>query len=64
MQYCGEVVHWVLIEVCKKYGDKVEFIKWSDLPFSVRNKWDWYFKYRAALLQVKYPKYYVQMRPR
>ncbi len=63
MQHGGEVVHWVLIKVCLKYGgDKVEFIKWSDLPFPVRYKWDWYFKYRAALLQVKYPKYYVEIR--
>jgi hypothetical protein len=26
----------------------------------LRLKYDWYFKYRAALLQVKYPKYIVE----
>lgn len=51
------VVHWVQIKVfTKRGGDLIERLYWEQLPFAVRVKWDWYFKYRAALLQVKYPK--------
>lgn len=30
-------------------------LKW-DLPWHVRQKWNWYFRYRAALAQVENPK--------
>jgi hypothetical protein len=57
----NERVHWVLVRVTTKLGGElVEWIKWEGLPWAVRCKWDWYFKYRAALLQVKYPRYEVQ----
>ncbi len=55
-------VHWVSIVVRDKrggLGKVVEFLKWDDMQFDLRMKYDWYFKYRAALLQVKYPKYIV-----
>jgi hypothetical protein len=52
--------HWVKIAVYKRQGgDLVELLRWDDLRSETRTKWSWYFKYRAALLQVKYPKYYV-----
>ncbi|MPT35602.1 MAG: hypothetical protein E2604_11075, partial [Flavobacterium sp.] len=35
-------------------------LKWDNLPWQVRCKYGWYFKYRAALLQVKYPKYHIE----
>jgi hypothetical protein len=54
-------VHWVKI-ICrtKMAGDVVEVLKWSQLPWHTRLRFDWYFKYRAALLQVKYPQYHVE----
>lgn len=58
-----EDLHWVTIKVQTRMGGgTVEFLKWSELPFPVRVKWDWYFTYRAALLQVKYPRYIVHLR--
>lgn len=57
------VVHWYIIEAyTKQGGDIVERMKWRGLTFTLRCKYDWYFKYRAALLQVKYPKMYVTVR--
>ena len=51
---------WVQIKVVTRLGgDLIERLFWEGLPFHTRCKFDWYFKYRAALLQVKYPKYYV-----
>lgn len=51
---------WYRINVVtKRGGDRVESLYWELLPWEVRIKWDWYFKYRAALLQVKYPRFIV-----
>jgi hypothetical protein len=36
-------------------------LSWEDLPFPIRMKYDWYFKYRAALLQVENPRATVQI---
>lgn len=40
------------------YADKkvVEELFWYNLPMAVIIKWSWYFKYREALLRVKYPR--------
>jgi len=55
--YTAIVSHWVKITVKSKMGgDTIEVLRWDNLPWDVRSKWSWYFKYRAALLQVKYPK--------
>ena len=35
---------------------------WTGLRFHNFNKYRWYFRYRAALLQVKYPMQYVELR--
>ena len=54
-------VHWVKIRAAEKQGDcdnKI-VLTWKQLPFELRMKYDWYFKYRAALLQVQNPKWYV-----
>lgn len=37
-------------------GDLIESHRYNDLPMKMVMKWSWYFKYRHALLQVKYPK--------
>jgi hypothetical protein len=56
-----DVVHWYLIKVYTKLGgDIVEIKRWDNMRWNVRIKWDWYFKYRAALLQVKYPRFHVE----
>ena len=49
------------ISVREKIGsDVIEFLIWKNMDFKLVFKWDWYFQYRAALLQVKYPKYRVE----
>lgn len=51
-----------VIKVREKTGKPViEFIKWDNMKFNTVCKWEWYFKYRAALLQIKYPKYLVEL---
>ncbi len=50
------------ITVKERYGrDPIETFEWLDMRAQIVIKWDWYFKYRAALLQVKYPRYLVQL---
>jgi hypothetical protein len=56
-----EVVHYYHIKVIDKNRDPVETLSWKGLRFELRCKYDWYFKYRAALLQVKYPRLEVQV---
>ena len=53
---------WIHIKVTDKLGGNlIECLEWNDLPWEVRKKYRWYFKYRAALLQIKYPKYEIEM---
>jgi hypothetical protein len=53
--------HYFIIKVYKnKPRELIEVIKWVNLRIDIRMKYDWYFKYRAALLQIKYPKYTVE----
>lgn len=49
---------WFRIEIQSgKIGvDKPTVMLWQNLPWAVRIKWDWYFKYRAALAQVQHPR--------
>ncbi|PRY90599.1 hypothetical protein [Mongoliibacter ruber] len=55
--------HFVLIKVFdKKGGNLLQIIRWDDMRFEIRNKWDWYFKYRAALAQVQHPKAHVEFK--
>lgn len=56
-------LHWVVIKVKTRFGncDLVELLKWDGLRFELRMKYDWYFKYRAALCQVKHPKFQVEL---
>ena len=55
------VVHYYNIRVLNEKRETVEFLQWSNMRWDIRLKYDWYFKYRAALLQVKYPKYEVKI---
>lgn len=57
----GEKVYWVIITLRNtKTGDSQK-LRWADLPWPVRAKWDWYFKYRAALAQVQHPRWDVHL---
>lgn len=59
----NEVVHWVTITVKDRPGGEViEFLTWSGLKWELRLRYDWYFRYRAALAQVKHPKFEVEFR--
>lgn len=39
----------------------VEQYQWYYMSSDIVKRWHWYFKYRAALLQVKYPKFIVEL---
>lgn len=52
-------VHFFNIKVLNHKREVVEYRSWSGLRFELRMKYDWYFKYQAALLQVKYPRFEV-----
>lgn len=49
--------YYFVIKVINQSREVVELLRWDDMRFEVYCKWSWYFKYRAALLQVKYPKF-------
>ncbi len=50
------------IEVRTKIGGEViETLFWENMRFDFVCKWEWYFRYRSALLQIKYPKYKVNL---
>lgn len=55
-----DVVHWFSIKVLNHKREVIEFYLWDNLRFKLRIKYDWYFKYRAALLQVKHPRFKVE----
>jgi hypothetical protein len=57
----SNVVFYFKIEVLDEKRNKIEVLIWEDLVWDIRLKYDWYFKYRAALLQVKHPKYKVEV---
>jgi hypothetical protein len=55
----AKVVYYYVIKVFNKHRDLIEYLDWSNMPMHTRNQFNWYFKYKAALLQVKYPRYEV-----
>lgn len=57
-------LHWVVITAHTKFGNGnlIEVIEWRNMWWHMRQKWSWYFTYRAALLQVKHPRAYVEMK--
>lgn len=56
-----ELLHSVYIRAKEKYHDEKAaiFLKWENMPYSMRIKWDWYFQYRLALIRVEHPKWQV-----
>ena len=53
--------HWVRISLSEKLGSEEKLRLYWEVPWRLRIKYNWYFKYRAALLQVQNPKLYVEM---
>ena len=56
------LLYFCKITVHTKFGNGklVESFLWEGFKFQLFTKYQWYFRYRAALLQVKYPKYHVE----
>ena len=50
-----------VIRVLNLKHERIYFKIWDNMPFEMVNKWNWYFNYRAALLQVQYPKFKVEL---
>lgn len=54
-------VHFFNIRLLDPKSRKtIQFLSWSNLRWEIRLKYDWYFKYRAALLQVEHPKHIIE----
>jgi len=53
--------HWVKILILNDRREIIYHKFWGKLPWSTRLKFNWYFRYRAALLQVQYPKLEVEL---
>ena len=63
MELAPPLMHWHQIKVYKSdvpHGEVKESLFWNGLSMEQMNKWRWYFIYRAALLQVKYPRLRVE----
>jgi hypothetical protein len=41
---------------------EVEKLRWHFFTDKLYKRWKWFFKYRAALLQIKYPKFDVEIK--
>ncbi len=53
----NDVVHWVKIVARHKVGREIfGIMMWRGMLWHTRTRFDWYFRYRAALIQVKHPK--------
>ena len=55
-----DVLHYYSIVALDSNRNIIEKLYWSDLKWELRLKYNWYFIYRAALLQVKFPKHTIQ----
>lgn len=54
---------WVVIKLYNiNPNDAIDQYVYKDMTPDHRLKWDWFFRYRAALLQVQNPKLRVEMR--
>ncbi|RXG32028.1 hypothetical protein [Leeuwenhoekiella marinoflava] len=52
---------WSIKVYTSQFSHKlVERFYWGDYTLEQFSRWKWYFKYRAALLQIKYPRYYIR----
>lgn len=57
----NDYLHWVKISIKDEKYNEYPSLLWSGLPFHTRNKFDWYFKYRAALIIVNNPRFKVEI---
>jgi hypothetical protein len=58
-RHVGEKLYWVIISARNTNSGQSKLLRWVDLPWEVRSKWDWYFRYRAALVQVQHPRWHI-----
>jgi len=60
-----DVGHYSFYVTIKVYSRPNRFILeskcWDGMRYDTRLKFDWYFRYRAALLQIKYPRAVVEL---
>lgn len=58
-----DLMHWFKIELYTPFPVRthIKTLRWAELTWELRLKYDWYFNYRAALLQVQYPKHVVHI---
>lgn len=58
-----QIYFFEVIVYTKKFGgDFIEKKYWYGYNIEWFQKWKWFFKYNAALLQIKYPKYDVDVK--
>jgi hypothetical protein len=57
----GDKRWWVKIRGGQYQGLAQNIYYNRDLPFEVFSKYQWYFKYRAALYRVSHPKHYCEI---
>lgn len=50
----------VSVRVKRQYAEHVEKIVWRGMSFQHMQRWEWYFRYREALLRVRYPRHYIE----
>lgn len=55
--YESNNVYFYSIKVIDKQRNTIEFLNWRNIPLKTYYKFFWYYKYRSALLQVKYPRF-------
>jgi hypothetical protein len=53
--------YYVKIIMGESQGNSKTIYHNQDLPFDTFLKFNWYFKYREALLRVQHPKYYIRL---
>lgn len=61
LSHVGAAVYWVTVTIRDPAAGVGTRLRWADLPWFVRTKWDWYVKYRAALAQVQHPRLLVEL---
>ncbi|MDH5828889.1 hypothetical protein [Sphingobacterium faecium] len=54
--YTSDKVFFYQIVVIENHTERLEALSWVDLPWKTYRKFMWYFRYRSALLQIKYPR--------
>ena len=54
--YKDAQAYYYTIYVFDKMRNRIVLNQWKDMPFTIYERWFWYFKYREALHQVENPR--------